>query len=584
MVDRLVVQELARDSPTIALVYLNEFRTATAAFVLSSSDPKLIKSWVDSIRKAQELYAAAKQAISTANITASSGIPVTTTGGSISRQPSACYYEDDDLMDPIECHSCASYGTNSVLVPSRSPRGDSSRGSRGSSLVHSHSGSMDMNEVSSVSSISQSRGVSMENELRGSSLSSDEGIPALTTCSCSEGKTVSQQPIPTPSPRSDRRSLLSKSPSPNTLSVQVPVFSSLGQSLPNLNLATSPSTSHATTPNPPTSLLLVPPSGSASATSSHHHGGLLSPGHRGVSYPPPSPPRGSLRRGFALTQSRNPPLQKTRHVNSSTVSSGVPAVASPTQGSSPATSFDFDIPVIAGISPPNEEGVTPEPPEDITSTGPLRSHPHRHAMMKRLTRTDNRRYHTAGAIDDIKKQDSRDASIHKRLSWNCGPGMQGSSPSSSDLPASKCVSNESMQSSSGVSSTGSLPYGGSLVRELDLLDLDGPPRVVCGNQLGCCFDTHLSAAAASRNPVIDETETSICPPLSPTMEAINMELIRSHLTPGLQAPTDSGGSETAKIEVSETREGATRNPPSKADLLRMKDLILTDSSVEASQV
>jgi len=49
---------------------------------------------------------------------------------------------------------------------------------------------MDMNEVSSVSSVSQSRGISMENELRGSSLSSDEGIPALTTCSCNEGKNV----------------------------------------------------------------------------------------------------------------------------------------------------------------------------------------------------------------------------------------------------------------------------------------------------------------------------------------------------------------------------------------------------------
>jgi len=144
------------------------------------------------------------------------------------------------------------------------------------------------------------------------------------------------------------RSLLSKSPSPNTLSVQVPVFSNLGQSLPNLNLATSPNTSHAPTPNPPTSLLLVPPSGKTTATPSHHHGGLLSPGHRGVSYPPPSPPRGSLRRGFALTQSRNPPLQKTRHVNSSTASSGVPAVSSPTQGPSPITSFDFDVPVIAG--------------------------------------------------------------------------------------------------------------------------------------------------------------------------------------------------------------------------------------------
>jgi len=145
-----------------------------------------------------------------------------------------------------------------------------------------------------------------------------------------------------------RRCLLLKSPSPNTLSVQVPVFSNLGQSLPNLNLATSPNTSHAPTPNPPTSLLLVPPSGKTTATPSHHHGGLLSPGHRGVSYPPPSPPRGSLRRGFALTQSRNPPLQTTRHVNSSTASSSVPAVSSPTQGPSPVTSFDFDVPVIAG--------------------------------------------------------------------------------------------------------------------------------------------------------------------------------------------------------------------------------------------
>jgi hypothetical protein len=61
---------------------------------------------------------------------------------------------------------------------------------------------MDMNEVSSVSSVSQSRGVSMENELRGSSISSDEGIPALTTCS--EGKAVTQHPIPTPSPRPER--------------------------------------------------------------------------------------------------------------------------------------------------------------------------------------------------------------------------------------------------------------------------------------------------------------------------------------------------------------------------------------------
>ena len=37
----------------------------------------------------------------------------------------------------------------------------------------------------------------------------------------------------------------------------------------------------------------------------------------GISYPPPSPPRGALRRAFAIPQSRNPPLIKTRHVNAS---------------------------------------------------------------------------------------------------------------------------------------------------------------------------------------------------------------------------------------------------------------------------
>lgn len=43
------------------------------------------------------------------------------------------------------------------------------------------SGSMEMNEGSSISSISQSRGVSVENEIRGSSQSSDEGVPPLGT-------------------------------------------------------------------------------------------------------------------------------------------------------------------------------------------------------------------------------------------------------------------------------------------------------------------------------------------------------------------------------------------------------------------
>jgi hypothetical protein len=61
-----------------------------------------------------------------------------------------------------------------------------------------------------------------------------------------------------------------------------------------------------------------------------------------------------------------------------------------------------------------------------------------------------------------------------------------------------------------------------------------------------------------------------------------LQLIRSHSSPGPQPPSDPGGQETAKTEVREPQDGTTRSPPSKADLLRMKDLILTDSSVEAS--
>ena len=57
LVERLVVQELAREPPTLACVYLNEYKVATAAFLLTSPEPKLVKTWADMIRKAQGLYA-----------------------------------------------------------------------------------------------------------------------------------------------------------------------------------------------------------------------------------------------------------------------------------------------------------------------------------------------------------------------------------------------------------------------------------------------------------------------------------------------------------------------------------------------
>ncbi|XP_053996880.1 pleckstrin homology domain-containing family G member 5-like isoform X5 [Hylaeus anthracinus] len=289
VIDRIRIHEL-KEPTSLGLIYLNEYGAASAALVLSAGESKLAKSWMESIRKAQQQFALMKVPPlgNTLNL------------ATVSRQPSTHLGDID--FEGEECEA--------IL---KTPRG-SSRASRVSSLAHSHSrettssGSIEMEGVSPGSSsflpsYNQSRNVSVETtELpRASSVSSEEG---------GESSGHNHRPLQiSPNKFDNRRYLPSKSPTPNTLSVQVPPYSSLGQSLPNLTLATSPQTS-TVSPTPPNSLLIVPQITKSKDT-------LLSPGHRGISYPPPSPPRGALRRAFAIPQSRNPPLVKTRHISSS---------------------------------------------------------------------------------------------------------------------------------------------------------------------------------------------------------------------------------------------------------------------------
>ncbi|XP_063917927.1 pleckstrin homology domain-containing family G member 5-like isoform X1 [Zophobas morio] len=349
LVDRLVVSELQRETPSLAVIYKNEFDMAVAAFILQNNDSKKLKGWKDGIAKAQALYAQAKQ---------------------------TTFIPDEQSLDveySLECNLESDY--HSLQLAPRSPLATSSRASRVSSLAHSHSGSVEMNDQSSVGSAKEpSRGVSMDNENRTGSISSDEGVQPLP---------------PDKSPVSQKNSFKSRffSKTPNTLSVQP--FGSLGQSLPNLTLG-SPNVG---------SLSLSLNQNTLSVPNNKNGGHLLSPTHRGVSYPPPSPTRGNLRRGLAISQSKNPPLIKTRHINSTaTTSQQIPA------------SFDFDVPVIAGVSQSEDQC-------ESFSRG------HHRQAMKRIYRND-KRYHTAGVVDDIKKNDSRDASIHKRLSWNCSSQEQ----------------------------------------------------------------------------------------------------------------------------------------------------------------
>ncbi|XP_050307638.1 pleckstrin homology domain-containing family G member 5 isoform X2 [Anthonomus grandis grandis] len=340
LVDRLVVQELNRETPSLAVVYRNEFDMAIAAFILLSSDAKKIKGWKDGIAKAQHLYSQAKQMNSMGD-----------------ESLDADYSFDGNLESDY----------HSLQLAPRSPLATSSRASRVSSLAHSHSGSVEMNDQSSLGSAKdQSRGISIENENRTGSISSDEGVTPLPSDSKS------------PSQKSLKNRLFHKTP--NTLSVQ-PV-SSLGQSLPNLTLGS---------PNVGGGLRLDLHQNTLSVPSSKNSGSqLLSPTHRGISYPPPSPTRGNLRRSLAISQSsKNPPLIKTRQVNS----------ASSVTGQNPP-SFDFDVPVIAGVVSSHEAS-------DSFNRGQ-----HRQAMKR------TNRYNTAGLVDDINKSDLKDPSIHKRLSWN----------------------------------------------------------------------------------------------------------------------------------------------------------------------
>lgn len=183
-----------------------------------------------------------------------------------------------------------------------------------------------MNDQSSLGSVNnQSRGISIENENRTASISSDEGIQPIP---------ADKSPINQKNSLNLKQRLFSTSPkthtTPNTLSVQP--YGNLGQSLPNLTLG-SPNVGTVNVSTTHHNTLLVPNTKTAQQ--------LLSPNQRGISYPPPSPTRGNLRRGFAITQNKNPPLIKTGHVNSSVGATSLPDAQQP-------TSFDFDVPVIAG--------------------------------------------------------------------------------------------------------------------------------------------------------------------------------------------------------------------------------------------
>ncbi|XP_039484815.2 uncharacterized protein LOC120447485 isoform X1 [Drosophila santomea] len=261
LTDQLIVQ-LAPNN-TLNCVYLNEFQVATTAFTLQCTEAK---NWYDALWRAKTIYQRLKRG-------GGGGSGSGTVGGGDSFRFGG---------------SATSGGTADSLGVRKSPM-NSSICSHVSSANNSHSGSVEWND---------SRNISVDFE-KTNSVSSDEGSSIMTG---NHGVNLKGKQQLISGLHKAKMGIIGQmgSKSANTLSVQP--MNHLGQSLPNLNMH------HSHTNN----TLLVPGS-----TTSHSGNMLLSPSHRGISYPPPSPTRVPLRRGMAFsTSTKNPPLRKTRNITS----------------------------------------------------------------------------------------------------------------------------------------------------------------------------------------------------------------------------------------------------------------------------
>ncbi|XP_058129775.1 uncharacterized protein LOC131285134 [Anopheles ziemanni] len=270
MTDRLMVQ--LKDQ-TLYCCYLNELNMVVAAFSLQS--PKA-QHWYDSITKVKHIY---------------------------NRMKLGAFGDVRQYGNIINIsNSCNNSTSNSNMNinndnPSikKSPL-NSSIGSRVSSLNNSHSGSVDLNE---------SKQVSIDFE-KTNSLSSDEGagVPVGSIVS-GPGMMHTKYGVPlVPVAGRKAKNTVSTVQTKSSNSLTVQPYSGLGQSMPNLNLNSIQNSNTLSVPG---------------TTSPLSHSGmvLLSPSQRGISYPPPSPTRATLRRGFAFSTSiKNPPLIKTRNVPS----------------------------------------------------------------------------------------------------------------------------------------------------------------------------------------------------------------------------------------------------------------------------
>ncbi|KAM7358764.1 uncharacterized protein ACRADG_003612 isoform 6-T6 [Cochliomyia hominivorax] len=316
----------------LSCVYLNEFQVAISAFTLQCTEAK---NWYEALKRAKMIYTRLKQS---------------------------------SLMNPWDSIRYTGSTADSLGVK-KSPM-NSSICSHVTSANNSHSGSVEWND---------SRNISVDFD-KTNSLSSDEGCTFLGA----HGFPLKGKPLTTISPQKIKVNTTS---SANMLTVQP--LNHLGQSLPNLNLHHSHTNLYHTYSN---NTLLVP----GTANSAHSGNLLLSPSHRGISYPPPSPTRVPLRRGMAFSNSiKNPPLLKTRNITSQNSINWqqIPATPTPTSpqsqqltsGNKPTTTPIATSAPVNTIEEQQEQITQSPPPPATTATAAAVAAPQESAALESAT-------------------------------------------------------------------------------------------------------------------------------------------------------------------------------------------------------
>ena len=158
-VDRLLVSEINKDNQSsgLALVYLNEYHVVSTAFTLHSPEAKILKVWKEQIAKAKELYEEAKSSPTVSTMSSTVSRFYYTSSASVVRgQFSTSNDLDEDLggsnafltaSDLRDSSTTGSTGIGGGGGGCCHRRGSSYRGSRISSVAHSHSGSVDLMEA-----------------------------------------------------------------------------------------------------------------------------------------------------------------------------------------------------------------------------------------------------------------------------------------------------------------------------------------------------------------------------------------------------------------------------------------------------